>query len=321
MKKLLLTLTVAMALTASATEHWKMATPYATGGLHDRTNHYFAKQLQTATDGKYEITIYPAGELVTAKQMLQTVHYGDKAQLGEVLGSMFAQKYPVWAMDSLPFLADSYEKAERLWKVSRETVARDLEKEGLILLYAVPWPGQNFYTKAQLNDVSVLSGKKMFTYNKLLAKLAKFIEAEPVKYNVNVLGQAFEQGKVDFALVSSSTGVKVKLWEHTKYYTKINAYFPKALTFISKNVWDELDKETQDKILVAAQQAEAHGWALSKTEHFGQEAVLIENGMHSEAPNVTVRQAFFKIGQKLTKEWYKHTNKAAKKVMKAYRGY
>ncbi len=305
---------------ATATD-WNMAVPYYEGGIHNQTHLYFSKTLNEQSKGEINITVFPEEKLFKHKQIIPAVRVGDKAQLGEILGSLFVDRHPAWELDSLPFLADNYEKAEKLWDSSREKIKKDLEKEGLILLYAVPWPGQNFYTKEKLNNINSLSGVKFHVYNNVMKQLAKKVNAKPVEYNDNKLAQGFAEGSLETMMASSITGVDKQMWKFTKYYTKVNAFFPKNLTFISKRVWDKLSEETQQQILASAKKAESYGWALSKTEHNGQELVLIKNGMTSEKVSTSVKQKFFKIGQQFAFDWFKHADPESKKALQDFRGY
>ncbi len=318
MKKILLAVAImSVALGASAEKQWKMATPYGAGQLHDKTNHYFAEQLAEKTQGKIQIEIYPGEKLVEHSQILAATR-NNTVQLGEVLISRYGHRQPLWAMDSLPFLANSYEKARKLWAATRGPIAEDLDKKNLVLLYSVPWPGQNFYSKGKIDNIGYFEGKTIRVYNDVLAKVTKNLKAIPKRTKIK---QGIESGKLDILITSPSTGVAYNMWEYMGHYTKVNAFFPKQMVFINKDEWGKLDATTQKAVREAAKSAEAYGWSLSKTEHAGKEAELIDNGMVSEEPNADVKQTLFRLGQKMVVDWRKKADKRAKDAMRLFRGY
>jgi hypothetical protein len=52
----------------------------------------------------------------------------------------------------MPFLADSYDESVKLWKAQRPFFDKKLAEQGLMALYAVPWPPQGIYSKKPLNS-------------------------------------------------------------------------------------------------------------------------------------------------------------------------
>jgi hypothetical protein len=63
-----------------------------------------------------------------------------QAQIGEILISGYSNEDPVFGIDSVPFLATSFADAEKLWKASRKPLEERFAKQGMKVLYAVPWP-------------------------------------------------------------------------------------------------------------------------------------------------------------------------------------
>ena len=72
---------------------------------------------------------------------------GGQAQIGEVLISNFSNEWHLFGADALPFLADSYDEAVKLWKVQKPLFEKKLAEQGMMVLYAVPWPPQGIYVK------------------------------------------------------------------------------------------------------------------------------------------------------------------------------
>jgi hypothetical protein len=68
-----------------------------------------------------------------------------QAQVGEVLISLHDSEDPIFGIDVVPFLATSYDEARKLWTASKPAIERTLAAQGLMALFAVPWPPQGIY--------------------------------------------------------------------------------------------------------------------------------------------------------------------------------
>ena len=75
-----------------------------------------------------------------------------QAQIGEVLMSLHENEDPIFGIDVVPFLATSFADAKKLWEASKPASRRS-SSQGLIPLYAVPWPPQGIYAKKDINTV------------------------------------------------------------------------------------------------------------------------------------------------------------------------
>ena len=123
-----------VAVAGSATsERWDMATPYPDANFHTRN-----RDVNAATNGELKITIHCNGSLFKHPDIKRSVRRG-LVPIGETLISLLANEDPIYAVDLIPFLATSYEDAKKLWKASRGRIESALEKDGLKVLYAVPW--------------------------------------------------------------------------------------------------------------------------------------------------------------------------------------
>ena len=74
--------------------------------------------------------------------------------------SAHANENAVFAYDNVPFLATSFEAAEKLAEIARPTIEKVLEEQNLTLLYSVPWPPQGLYFKKEVNAVADMEGVK-----------------------------------------------------------------------------------------------------------------------------------------------------------------
>jgi TRAP-type C4-dicarboxylate transport system substrate-binding protein len=131
---------------------------------------------------------------------------GGEAQIGEILISGYSNEDPIFGVDSVPFLATSYRDAEKLWKVSRKAVESRFEKQGMRVLYAVPWPPQGIYSTKPIESMADMKGLKMRAYNPYTSRIAELAGAQPVTIQAAELAQAMATGAVNANITSGATG-------------------------------------------------------------------------------------------------------------------
>lgn len=317
MKKIFLAAAISLAAVAHA-DNWNMATPYPDNEFHTENVKNFIKAVETATDGKIKITLHSGASLYKAPEIFKAVR-SNQIQLGELLISSLGNDDPLFKLDTLPFLATDYAQSKKLWEVSKADIAKKLDEKGAVLLYAIAWPGQNLYTKEPFTSLDYFKGKKMRSYNALTAQIASELGASPVTVEAADVAQAFSTGQIEAMITSPITGTSTQAWDFVKNYTEVNAWLPKNMIFINKKVWRKLDKDTQDKILAAAADAEAKGWEASAAANTASLQTLKEHGMNIAQPNEALTADLQKIGDKMSAEWAKSAGAEGQKILDAYR--
>ncbi|MFC2967087.1 TRAP transporter substrate-binding protein [Acidimangrovimonas pyrenivorans] len=296
---------------------WQMPTPYPDATFHTKNDRDFAADVAKATDGKLTIKIHSAGSLFKHPEIPRAVRSG-QVQIGEFFLSIMNNDNPAFGADSLPFLATSYDQAEKLWQAQKPIVEKLLEKQGMMVLYAVPWPPQGLYTKKPVHSVKDLAGLKFRSYNATLESFAKLAGAAPTQVEVPDIPQAFSTGRVEAMITSPSTGVNSKAWDYLSYYTDIQAWLPKNIVVANKRAFDHLSKEEQKAVLDAAAKAQARGWEMSKKETVEQTKALAAHGIHVEQPTPELEQGLKEIGVKMLAQWKEKAGPEGKALLEAY---
>lgn len=315
--RLLLVVSVAAGfLSAASAAHWNMATPYPDASFHTQNDYQFVKDIEQATD--LDITIHSGGSLIKHPQIKRAVQTG-QVQMGEVFISILGNQNPIFSLDSLPFLATSYSDARKLWKASKAKVSGLLAKDGIKLLYAVPWPPQSLYVSKPVNSVKDLKGLKYRANNAITAKLAKLLGMVPTQVEVPEVPQAFSTGIVDAMITSPTTGVTTKAWDYVDYFYNIQAWIPKNMVMVNAQAFEALPQKAQQAILKAAQAAAERGWQMSKKEAEAQKKVLKEHGIKVLQPSDELMSGLRKAGEKLTQEWLQEAGKSGQTIIDEYR--
>jgi TRAP-type C4-dicarboxylate transport system substrate-binding protein len=306
------------ATSVAAQTKWDMPTPYPAANFHTENIVQFASDVEKATGGKLKITVHSNASLFKAPEIKRAVQ-GGQAQIGEILISGYSNEDPLFGVDSVPFLATSYADAGKLWKASKKPLEDRFAKQGLMILYAVPWPPQGIYSSKPLNSVADMKGLKMRTYNPYTSRIAELAGAQPVTIQVAELAQAFATGAVNANITSGATGYDTKAWEVVKNYYDTQAWLPKNIVFVNKAAFDALDKPTQQAVLKAAADAEARGWKTSEEKNKWYLEQMAKNGMNVAVPSAQLKSDFRKIGDTMTAEWMNNAGADGKAVVDAYR--
>lgn len=303
--------------TASFAEKWHMPTPYGDGNLPTQIAYTFAQEIKDNTKGELDITVHSAGSLVKHTEIPRSVKSG-QVQIGEVFLGILGNESPIYKHDNIPFLATTFKDAKKLWEAAKPSVTKQLDKDGMMLLYAVAWPAQSLYSKEPVNTLADLAGTKMRAYSPSTSRLADLMGTTPTTIQVPDIPQAFSTGIIQAMITSPSTGVDSQAWDYVNYYTDVKAWIPKNIVVVNKRSFRRLDKATQQVVLDAAQNAEAAGWTKVAERAAKDKATLAANGMMVTDPSPELLKELQAIGKTMTEEWKAEAPKEVGEILTRY---
>lgn len=309
---------LAMVITLEAKMKWNMPTGYGDGYFQTKNIREFVAEINKETKGELEITVHSGASLFPTPEIFKAVR-GGQAEMGELLMANLGNEDPIYNIDNIPFLATGYGEAKKLWESSRKAIETKLNRAGVILLYAVPWPAQNFYSKEKFDGVSFFKGRKLRAYNAITSEMANLLGAAPVTIQVPEIPQAFSTGIIDAMITSGATGVSSQSWDYIKYFTEVEAWLPKNMVFINKRTWNRLSKKNQAIILKAAKTAEERGWGYSAEVDLQDRITLAKNGIELVKPNRKMLADLKAVGNQMTKSWLKNTGREGQNIINAYK--
>jgi TRAP-type C4-dicarboxylate transport system substrate-binding protein len=303
---------------AWAQAKWDMPTGYAPTNFHTVNNTAFAEAVGAATGGRLAIRVHPGASLYKMPEIKRAVQQGQVA-IGEVLMVTLVNENPLYAIDGLPFLASSYADARKLWSVQRPAIERLLDAQGLMLLYAVPWPGQGLFVPREINGVADMAGLNWRAYDKQTARMGELFKARPVTIQAAEVAQALATGRINSLVSSAQSGVDYKVWESVKFFYDVQAWLPKNMIIANRAAFNALDKASQTALLAEARKAEEAGWAASARVSETTRAQLASNGMKVSAPSAKLVSELNAIGNQLVDEWLAGAGAEGKALLDAYR--
>jgi len=319
-RRLIITAAGALALSAAAQAQtkWDLPAAYPATNFHTVNLQQFADDIDKASSGKLKITVHANASLFKLPEIKRAVQ-GGQAQIGEILLSAYQNEWIIFGADGLPFLADSYDEAMKLWRAQKPLLDKKLGEQGMMVLYSVAWPPQGIYTKKPLASAADLKGVKWRAYSPATSRIAELVGAQPVTVQAAEFAQALATGVVESTMTSGATGVDSKLFEHLKFYYDTQAWLPKNAVIVNKAAFDALDAPTRAAVMKAAADAEARGWAASRKVNVDTLERLKTNGMQVLPPSPQLKADMAKVGETMLKEWVDRAGADGKALLDAYR--
>ena len=320
-KSLLTATAIAASLLASSAafaEKWNMPTRSNERNYFTRNILQFSEEVKKGTDGKVEIVVHPEDSLVKQPEVKRAVQSG-QVQIGEFLMSLHSNESALFGVDAVPFLATSNAESAKLLQVMRPLLEERLKKQGMRLLFAVPWPFNSFYSGKEIKSTNDFKGVKFRAFNPVTGRLAELMGATPVTVQQSEVPQAFSTGVIQAMITSPATGVDTQAWDFVKYYYDVKAMAPWNLTVVNERVFSRLDKKSQDAILAASRTAEERGWKLQAEESGKLIDTLRAKGMQVRQPSPELMAELHKIGDQLIAEWSMAAGEDGPKVLDQFR--
>lgn len=321
LKSILTAAGIAAAMLTSAAafaEKWNLPTRSNERNYHTRNILQFAEEVKKATDGKVEIVVHPEDSLTKQPEVKRAVQTG-QIQIGEFLMSLHSNESALFGVDAVPFLATSNTDSAKLLRVARPLIEERLKKQGIRLLFTVPWPANSFYSGKEIKSTTDFKGVKFRAFNPVTGRLAELMGAVPVTVQQSEVPQAFSTGVIQAMITSPATGVDTQAWDFVKYFYEVRAMTPWNITVVNERVFSRLDKKSQDAILAAAKTAEERGWKLQADETGKLIETLKSKGMQVRQPSPELMAELNKIGDQLIAEWSKAAGEDGPKVLDQYR--
>jgi TRAP-type C4-dicarboxylate transport system substrate-binding protein len=303
---------------AAQAVRWQMATPYAEGSYHTRNIRLFLDDLATATEARVATQIHTNGSLLPMPQIKRGVQQG-QVQLGEILLSAYANEDPFFDVDAVPQLVTTFAEARRLHELSRPYIEARFARQGLMLLFMVPWPPAGFYSNAPLPTIEALRGTKMRTFNTMTQRFAQLVGATPTLVQLAEVAQAFATGVVNAMVTSAAGGVDTAAWDYAKVFTPVGFSMTKTAVLANRRAVEALNDADQRGLKLAAARAEARGYQLAEEATLATERRLAERGMTVARPSPELLAGLAAVSRTMTEEWIARAGEDGRKLIDAYR--
>ena len=231
----------------------------------------------------------------------------------------YANDDPIFDADALPQLVTTFAQAKRLSDLQKPFIEARFARQGLTLLYMVPWPPAGLYAQQPVTSLEQLRGSRFRTYSPMTNRFAQLIGAQPTLVQSAELAQAFATGVVQSQVTSAATGVDTQAWDYARIFIPLGFTQTKNAVFVSRRAFDALPAELQQAIRAAADRAETRGYELSEAATRETEATLAQRGMQVLQPSQQLLDDVARVGRTMADEWAQRAGPDGQRLLEQYR--
>lgn len=297
---------------------WQMATPYPDGNFHTRNIRSFVEELGQLSGGRLQVQLHSGASLLPMPQIKRGVQTG-QVQMGEILLAAYSNEDVFFDADSIPQLVSNLAEAKRLSDLQRPFIEQRLARQGLSLLYMVPWPPAGLYAQQPITSLEGLRGLRFRTFSPATNRFATIVGAQPTLVQAAELAQAFATGVVQAQITSAQTGVDTSAWDYARVFTPLGFTMTKNAVMVSRRAMEALPATMQQDIRAAAARAEVRGYELSGESQVNSERTLGQRGMQVIPPTAEFMDGLRRVSTQMTNEWMERAGADGRALIEAYR--
>lgn len=215
------------------------------GSFPGKQMEHWAEQIQERTDGQVSVETYPAGTLLSARDMYNGVERG-VADIG--LGSPAEDpgRFPVSALFNLPLGFENATAASlTYWDVIQEIQPSEFDGYRIIALFtSEPARIQSRNPVTGLGDLERMT----IASNGSITRTTDALGANPVGMLMPQVAEAFPTGVIDGVATSREVLHDFKIAEYANYVTEYPLGVVTFAAVMSEERWQQLPGNVQDEI-------------------------------------------------------------------------
>ena len=301
-----------------AAEQWDLPLVWPLGNFHVKNAQIFADKVKEVTKGEVHITVHPGAALgYRGPEMLGSIRDG-LVPIGDILLNQQVGEEPFLGIESIPYLASGFVELRALQTFARPVYEEIASKHNQKILYLVPWPGQNVYSKQKINELKDLRGLKIRTVDKSGTVFFRKLGASPSQLPWGELVPSLASGVINGVTTSSSSGVDGKFWEFLGHCNQFHWQSSSNMVNVNLEAWNRLAPEQQRNIEKLARRLETQFWEAAVDEDKAKLATLARNGMEVSRPSPQLRAELVAVAEEMWAEFIQGVPRA-KDVIEAYR--
>jgi TRAP-type C4-dicarboxylate transport system substrate-binding protein len=280
-----------------------LSIPWAESEFHTQNAIRFAREVETLTEGRVQITVHPGAVLgIKGPDSLRAVSTGI-VPMAEMAGFQQVGSEPILGFESLPFLVSTQDELRMLYTILRPVVEKAYAKHGLKVLYIVPWPNQNLFSDIEPSALSDLRGMKVRTLDANTTELMERLGLVSIQMPSADVVPSLAAGTLDGVLTSTTTASAQKYWEFISTILRTNHHWISNMMVIKKDVWDEIKEKDQIAIDMLARRLEPEFWAISARDDQDKLQILKANGIKVIEPNAQLNKDLRAVSQQMWREF------------------
>ena len=263
----------------------------------------YSEAVEEASGGEIVLTVHSGGALgVAGADMMGSIRDG-VFNIGEYSLPQAVGEEPIFGMDRLPGLFESYAAFATFYSVARPVYEERLAENNQIMLFNVPWPQSHIHISGNLSSMADLQGKKIRTYDPFGTQFYQRLGASPIQMPWAEVIPALASGVLDGVHTSASSGVDGKFWEFLSTTELLSAQTSTSGVFVNQEALNALSPDHRRIIVDVARQMEVDFWLRSQADEAERIELLEAGGMTVEEAPEDVRAAALEAAQEIAAEF------------------
>lgn len=258
------------------------------GGSRQAAAEVFAEKVAEYTEGRYEVRIFPAGQLANDPKAIEQLILGGVDFTVSATGS-YATHLASLNLTAMPFLVDTYEQGWELYDNSEWLQGEfdQLPEVGFRVLSTWEAGFRSFTTNEPLTSPTDAESMKMRVYpNDMIRWSMEAIGFQTVVMPITDVYLAIQQGTVNGQENPVDTIKSLRFYEVAPYVTLTrHVYSPLPLT-VSEETWQDFSAEDQEAVMRAADESAAFSRDLVKNSVESQIAEMEAAGATVTTPEI-----------------------------------
>ena len=258
------------------------------GGSRQAAAEVFAQKVAEYTEGRYEVRIFPSGQLANDPKAIEQLQLGGVDFTVSATGS-YATHLPSLNLTAMPFLVDSYEQGWELYDDSEWLSAEfaKLPEKGFRVLSTWEAGFRSFTTKEPLPSPDAAQSMKMRVFpNDMIRWTMEAIGFQTVVMPITDVYLAIQQGTVDGQENPVDTIKSLRFYEVAPNITLTrHVYSPLPLT-VSEATWQNFSDTDKDAVMKAAAESAAFSRDLVKNAEAQQLEEMTADGATITEPEI-----------------------------------
>lgn len=226
----------------------------------------FSNNLELDTKKEIHITTEDVNKDLWPTSQIQEVVQKGLFSFGCLYLEHLRKDDPIFEMDSIPFLATSYEQARILWDVTRFHIESKLKQSGLLYLFSIPCSPQDLYLNKNMDNLSALRVLKIRTYGDILPEYISLLGMTPVLFKGPKEFKKLQEGQVDGFFGSRNSAFLAQTSIFASYYYRLKYSLPKYVVVMNIKDFEALSANAKNNLFLQAKKMEVLAWRMSQTD-------------------------------------------------------
>src|SRR5690606_24738510 len=186
------------------------------------------------------------------------------------------------------------------------------------ILFRIPWPQQQIFTKKEIRGIDDLQGMKIRSYDKSSTDVFAAVGMNPVQLPWGDVIPSLAAGAIEAVATSSPSAVDGSFWELLEYGYPTRQTWNTNVISVNLDAWKSLSKKQQDAIVEIANRLEPEFWQAAQVEDAQKMEVLAKNGMVNGTLPDELRATLRECSAGIREAAIKNLGEKAKKVVDAF---